>query len=120
MFKKIIALMLVCILSALSLTVFTACSDDDGDNSGFNTDPNALAAFGCVYGVASDVKESSEKTDIKIGCILIGDSTEGYTEAHIIGIQAACEALGIDHTKEENVIWKYKVLESITTFGTTL
>ncbi len=112
MFKKIIALMLVCILSALSLTVFTACSDDNDNDGNNNTDPNELATFGCVYGVASEVKESAEKTDIKIGCILIGDSTEGYTEAHIIGIQAACEALGIDHTKEENVIWKYKVPES--------
>ncbi len=112
MFKKIIALMLVCILSALSLTVFTACSDDEDGNDGYNSDPNELAAFGCVYGVASEVKENSEKNDIKIGCILIGDSTEGYTEAHIIGIQTACEALGIDHTKEENVIWKYKVPES--------
>ncbi len=112
MFKKIIALMLVCILSVLSLSVLASCSDEGDNNEGNNTDPSALAAFGCVYGVASEVKEAAEKTDIKIGCILIGDSTEGYTEAHIIGIQAACEALGIDHTKEENVIWKYFVPES--------
>ncbi len=81
MFKKIIALMLVCILSVSVLSAFTSCSDAGSGK-------------------------------IKIGCILIGDSTEGYTEAHMNGIKAACDALGIDHTKEENVIWKYFVKES--------
>ncbi len=81
MTKKIISLILVCILSVMSLSALTACSEG---GSG----------------------------DIKIGCILIGDSTEGYTEAHMNGIKAACDALGIDHTSEDNVIWKYFVQES--------
>lgn len=47
--------------------------------------------------------------DLKIGVILIGDETEGYTAAHIDGIKTAAATLGIS---ESNIIWKYKVPES--------
>lgn len=47
--------------------------------------------------------------DFKVGVILIGDSSEGYTEAHIEGIKAAAASLGL---KEDQIIWKEKVEES--------
>ena len=51
-----------------------------------------------------------EKADtFKVGVILIGDSTEGYTQAHIDGIQAAAKTLGL---AEDQIIWKYKVEEN--------
>lgn len=114
MFKKITSLVLAVVLCAASFCVFTACSDENNeeDVAAYGSEgTKELAAAGCVYGVASEVAKGTD-TPIKIGCILIGDSTEGYTEAHIMGIEAACEALGIDHTSEENVIWKYFVPES--------
>lgn len=46
-------------------------------------------------------------SDIKIGCIMLGDETEGYTAAHINGIKAAAEELGIS----DKLVWKYKVAE---------
>jgi len=45
----------------------------------------------------------------KVGVILVGDETEGYTKAHMDGIKAAAQKLGID---ESNIIWKYKVEET--------
>lgn len=46
--------------------------------------------------------------DFKVGVILIGDETEGYTKAHMDGISEAAEELGIDSSQ---IIWKYKVSE---------
>lgn len=46
--------------------------------------------------------------DFKIGVILIGDDTEGYTAAHMNGIKEAAKTLGI---ADSNIIWKYKVTE---------
>ena len=46
---------------------------------------------------------------LKIGVILIGDENEGYTFAHIDGIQKAVAALGGE--EKVKVIWKYSVLE---------
>ncbi len=51
---------------------------------------------------------SKNASDIKIGCVMLGDETEGYTAAHIKGIKAAAEELGIS----DKLVWKYKVSES--------
>ena len=47
---------------------------------------------------------------LKVGVILVGDETEGYTKAHMDGIRGALETLGL--TEEDTVVWKYKVDES--------
>jgi basic membrane protein A len=43
----------------------------------------------------------------KIGVVLIGDETEGYSEAHIKGIDAAAAKLGLS----DKIIYKKKILE---------
>lgn len=48
-------------------------------------------------------------SDLKIGVIMIGDETETYTKAHIDGINAAAESLGIS---KDNIEWKERVEES--------
>ena len=55
--------------------------------------------------------EAAETGDFKLGVVLIGDENEGYTWAHMEGIQKACESLGIDHTDSNQVVWKYVVPE---------
>ena len=55
--------------------------------------------------------------DFKIGVILIGDETEGYSTAHINGIKEAAKELGID---EGNIIWKYKVPEDSTAYDSAI
>ena len=49
--------------------------------------------------------------DFKIGVILIGDETEGYSKAHIDGIKDAAKGLGV---ADSQIIWKYKVEENST------
>ena len=46
---------------------------------------------------------------IKIGCIMVGDETEGYTLAHMNGIKEAAKSLGIS---DSQIIWKYKIEEN--------
>ena len=58
---------------------------------------------------AKDDKAAANKDDVKIGCILIGDENEGYSYAHIKGIEEAVEATGLSM---DNVIMKYSVPEN--------
>ncbi len=83
MFKKIAALVLAVLMIASLALVFTSCSKED---------------------------EKKGDSDIKIGAILIGDESEGYTEAHMNGIRGALEALGLDEATQ--MIWKKKVGEN--------
>ena len=52
---------------------------------------------------------SGDSSALKIGVILIGDETEGYTKAHMDGIKAAAAELGI---ADSNIIWKYNTPEN--------
>ncbi len=77
----------------------------------------ALTAFA---GIAETVNTSADEfeltgnpEDVKIGVILIGDENEGYTYAHIEGIQIAAANLGIDASQ---IIWKYTVAEDQTCY----
>ncbi len=56
---------------------------------------------------------SSDAGSLKIGCILVGDETEGYTKAHMDGIKEAAKELGI---AESQIVWKYKVEENSSCF----
>lgn len=122
MFKKLIAIMLA---SLFVLSAFVGCAEtgngdgtndsaNNGDNTAegpFGTDgTKPLTESGVVSTVASEVTEGTKK-DVKIGVVLIGDESETYSKAHIDGIAAACEALGMDSNNSEQVIWKMTVGE---------
>lgn len=49
-------------------------------------------------------------SDFKVGVVLVGDENEGYTYAHILGIQQAVANLGLN--EKDNVVWKYTVPEN--------
>ena len=53
----------------------------------------------------------------KVGVILIGDENEGYTYAHIEGMEKAKEALGLT---DEQVIYKYSIPEDETCYDTAV
>lgn len=78
----------------------------------------------CACGTAepqaetSDAEESSAavaSSDVKIGVILVGDETEGYTLAHMEGIEAAMENVGLE---EGQVIFKKSIPESSECYDT--
>lgn len=59
---------------------------------------------------AADSTASSDTSanNLKVGVIMIGDETEGYTAAHITGIKAAASKLGMT---DDQIVWKYKIPE---------
>ena len=85
--KKLLA-MLLCIAMVFSLAACSGDTKTDGDTSS-NT-PSAAS-------------------ELKVGVILIGDETEGYTLAHINGIKTAAAALGM---ADNQIIWNYTISES--------
>lgn len=51
--------------------------------------------------------------DLKVGVILIGDETEGYTLAHMNGIKEAAANVGL---ADNQIIWKYTIPEDQTCY----
>ena len=113
--KKILSVVL-CVLLVAACMIFAACSETPAESSetpeptayGF-TGEKDLAKSGTVNSTASDVTITGDPTAVKIGLILVGDESEGYTKAHMDGIKAAAEALGI---QDSQLIWKYRVEEN--------
>ncbi len=68
----------------------------------------ALAMSFALVACGGEGSTTTDGSDVKIGCVLVGDENEGYTYSHIKGIQEAIEATGIP---AENVIMKYNVPE---------
>ena len=78
-----------------------------------------LLVLTLCLGATAAFADGIAKEDPKIGVILVGDETEGYTLAHMEGIRAAAANLGLD---ESQIIWKYKIEENatVTTAGEDL
>ncbi len=68
---------------------------------------SVLAMVGCG-GSTNSGEETNNQTSFKAGFILIGDESEGYSEAHINGIKAAQTALNLS---DSQILLKKKVLE---------
>lgn len=87
---------LLILLCFAMLFSFAACGGkNDGKNDGNDPSGNGTAA------------------DLKVGVILIGDETEGYTLAHIDGIKAAQKNLGMN---DDQFVWFYSVPEDSTCY----
>lgn len=94
--KKLVSLLLAVVM----VCSLVACgSSDAGTDSDATTTENTGA------------EDTGVSKDFKVGVILVGDENEGYTYAHIQGIQEACKTLGIS---EDQVIWKYSIAEDAT------
>ena len=61
---------------------------------------------------AEESTEESTESTLKVGMICVHDTNSGYDVAHIDGLSAACEELGIDVASQ--VIFKYNVPEDET------
>ena len=81
--KKLVALLLVVSLMAC---MFAACGQK-----------------------ATDTPAAESGNKVKVGIVLVGDENEGYTYAHIVGLETAMAKLGID--KAADAVWKYSIGE---------
>lgn len=71
-----------------------------------------LLVVGCLTACSSGEKPSEggeTEKPVKIGVILVGDENEGYTYAHMVGIQEAQKANGLS---DDQIIWKYTIGET--------
>lgn len=106
--KRIFSLMLVIAIALTALLCASCGKDDQTAASFYGTDgTKELAAKGAEALAAGTV--TGDPSAVKIGVILVGDATEGYTKAHIDGIKAAAAELGIS---ESQILWKEKVEET--------
>lgn len=98
--KKFIALALVLIMA------FSVCACQGKEQ-------NATDKPGQTQGGNSNITPDPSKTptvnpNFKIGVILIGDENEGYTYAHMEGIEQARQQYGLS---KDQIIYKYRVPE---------
>ncbi len=68
---------------------------------------SVLSLVGCG-GSTNSGEGTNDQTSFKAGFILVGDESEGYSEAHINGIKAAQTALNLS---DSQILMKKKVLE---------
>ncbi len=115
--KKLVSLLLtgamVLSLVACGNTAETATTDDAAATE--TTD--AAETTEATDDTTADAADASAAADIKIGVILVGDENEGYTYAHIKGIQDACKTLGV---ADDQVIWKYSIAEDATCYDSAM
>ena len=72
--KKLLAFILAAVMTAS----LCACGSSKGGAEG-STSAKGSSAAG----------EAVAASDIKVGCIMIGDENEGYTEAHLKAVEAS-------------------------------
>ena len=89
--KRILSVILVLICALSCCFALAACNGGNGGNESGSGSGN------------------SDASALKIGVILVGDETEGYTKAHMDGIKVAANELGI---ADDQIIWKYKIEET--------
>lgn len=108
MLKRVITLALVCIM-AFSL-LLTGCGQTPATDAGASTAVTAAspAPASTPADTAAPAEPTSKASSIKVGVIYIGDENEGYTAAHMAGIKAMTETLGLS---AEQVIEKKSIKE---------
>ncbi len=109
--RKIITVMLVL---AMTAGLIAGCSSSDTKNNGGAAAPTESA--GSESNTASGTDTASEGADvsgIKVGIIYIGDENEGYTAAHMAGIDEMIQNLGLS---AEQVIKKTNISEDESSY----
>lgn len=89
--KKWLALLLA---GVMVVCMLAACGGSDSSDSSSSDDEAETAA--------SEEEETTETTaTVKVGAILVGDETEGYTLAHMNGMEEAVEELAAEGIEVE-------------------
>ena len=75
---------------------------------GSTADTAASSAAGTTATAEGSSDSDNQAPDVKVGAIILGDETEGYSAAHINGIKEAAAELGMS---DDQIVWKYKIPE---------
>lgn len=121
--KKIAALLLAAIMlmSLIACSTETATTEEPaaaGEEAAAEASiADKIAAANANPVDTTKIKEAAEAGTLKIGVILVGDENEGYTYAHIEGIEEAKANLGLT---DDQVIYKYNIPEDETCYDTAV
>jgi len=114
MSKKLLALL----LAALMMLTMAACASEGTPAADAEkTIAEKIAAANENPVDTTKVKEAYDNDTFKVGFILLGDENEGYTYAHIEGIQEAIATLGLT---DDQVIFKYNIPENEVCYDTAI
>ena len=91
--KRILALLLAGVM-AVGLAACGGTADTEPAEE--TTEETAEAA----ETTETEAAEGIAAADLKIGLILVGEAADAYNKNHIEGMQAACEALGVDYDSQ--------------------
>jgi len=114
--KKVIAALLALLMISALTACDTAPADDTADNGEKTVAQKVEESLENPVDTTK-VKEAYDNGTLKVGFILLGDENEGYTYAHIEGIEAAIAALGLT---DDQVIMKYNIPEDETCYDTAI
>jgi basic membrane protein A len=106
--KKIFSLVMV---SALVLGLVTGCSSSTKEESSTDTaavTESAESAESEASEESTEATDTATAVDVKVGAIYVGDENEGYTAAHMAGIDEMMSTLGLS---EDQVIEKTNIGE---------
>lgn len=108
--KKIISLLMAALLASLGLV---GCGQTVPESSEQSTAPDIALAATAQAESTQLAQPETQQTDtdaspFQVGVILIGDENEGYTYAHIEGVEQAKQTLGLE---DSQVTYKYHVAE---------
>ena len=70
---------------------------------GSTADTAASSAAGTT--ATAEGSSDNQAPDVKVGAIILGDETEGYSAAHINGIKEAAAELGMSDEEIEKMSW---------------
>ena len=118
--KKALALLLALVM----VFALVGCAKEDAGAA--KTDETASAEMTIAEKIEASrshpvdtkkIKEAVDNGTFKIGVILVGDENEGYTYAHIEGVEEAKAALGLS---DDQIIYKYNIPENELCYDTAI
>lgn len=115
--KKVLAVVLVVAVIATFGLVFTACQKTNPVDDGAGVTIATKVNYDPDYSILDNV-DLTGKT-LNLGVIWVGDSTEGYTEAHIVGLNKAIQNVKAKGATV-NLTTKEKIAENATCYNTAV
>ena len=106
--KKILALILAVLFVCAALAACGGTETTTDTDTATGNEAAAHAESGVVEAGDFDASTVTANPDFKVGVVLVGDENEGYTFAHMQGIQEAAKTLGL---ADDQIIWKYNIPE---------
>ncbi len=103
--KRVLGLVLAMVMV---IGLFAACGNTADNSSAAGTAESTAAATTAAEEASTAAETAGKAPDVKVGIIYIGDENEGYTAAHMAGIDEMKKTLGLS---DDQVIEKTGIKE---------